>query len=403
MDTIDDKRNKFESKIQIGSELLSSLSSYQQVGGILKLEKKIRQELLFLNKVVTSGIMKNEHLLSSNIHHFSSLVACILQSANVIAVLETLSYVNENDIRCKLCVDIVADKGHRWIKVIARNPKALSQVSVGDAEYGQKSIIDHAIEYLTCARQNLHLFEPPQVCFNFTNGICIELADELSAMGIDVIGTRIVITKSKNDDSNDNILVSNEDSISSCSCDPENNISTSNQIIKRNESIKKINLDVTTLIAYVSSLTNGGENWIFKEPLLNQQAVWERERPVKPILDEILEGREYICCRTAHNEFVEIMRVLGGPSEKARAEDLLKNVQIVDDVPFPGLKLCGKIKQRSSLIFGTGHHHKVVTVTANKGFLRAAKLQGFNIAAFIHESRALTEIKQSSIFVPACS
>ncbi|RZF39850.1 hypothetical protein LSTR_LSTR000498 [Laodelphax striatellus] len=395
MDVTDDIRNKFELKIQSGNELLTSLSSFQGVPGIMKLQKKIKQELLFLNKVIASENMKNEHLLSSNIHHFSSLVACILHSTNVVAVLETLSYVNENDIRCKLCVDIVAEKGHRWIKVIARNPKALSQASVGDAEYGQKSIIDHGIEYLTCARQNLHLFEPPQVCFNFTNGICVQLANELSGMGIDVIGSRINIFNARSDDSLGNNLVNEEDSVSNRLCYPDDNNSTTN-LMKRFDCIKKINLDVTTLIAYVSSLTNGGENWSFKEPLLNQQAVWERERPVKPILAEILEGREYICCRTAYNEFLEIMRVLGGPSEKARADEFLKKVQIVEDTPFPGLKLCGKIKQRSSLIFGTGHHHKVVTVTANKGFLRAAKLQGVNIAAFVHESRALTEIKQES-------
>jgi hypothetical protein len=31
----------------------------------------------------------------------------------------------------RICVDIVAKKGQQWIKVIARNPKALSQLSTG--------------------------------------------------------------------------------------------------------------------------------------------------------------------------------------------------------------------------------------------------------------------------------
>lgn len=44
------------------------------------------------------------------------------------------------------------------------------------------------------------------------------------------------------------------------------------------------------MIAYVSSLTNGGSDHLFHDPLLNQQAEWERRRPVKPILDALFQG-----------------------------------------------------------------------------------------------------------------
>lgn len=61
--------------------------------------------------------------------------------------------------------------------------------------------------------------------------------------------------------------------------------------------VSKFNLDITTLIAYVSSLTNGGCHYEFKEPVLKQQAEWERLRPVKPILDKIFEGNvQVILC-----------------------------------------------------------------------------------------------------------
>lgn len=53
---------------------------------------------------------------------------------------------------------------------------------------------------------------------------------------------------------------------------------------------ERLNLDVTAMIAYVSSLTNGGSNFKFKEPLLTQQAEWERERPAKPLLDKAFKG-----------------------------------------------------------------------------------------------------------------
>ena len=39
---------------------------------------------------------------------------------------------------------------------------------------------------------------------------------------------------------------------------------------------------------------------------------------------------------------------------------------------------------------------KVVTVSANSGFVRAAQGQGINLAVIIHESRALTEGKMPS-------
>lgn len=54
--------------------------------------------------------------------------------------------------------------------------------------------------------------------------------------------------------------------------------------------IDTLNLDITSMLAYVSSLTNGSNCWDFNEPILNQQAEWEVQSPVKPILDKLFEG-----------------------------------------------------------------------------------------------------------------
>lgn len=62
----------------------------------------------------------------------------------------------------------------------------------------------------------------------------------------------------------------------------------SNSLTNRPE--ERLNLDVTAMIACVSSLTNGGCNFKFKEPLLTQQAEWERDRPAKPLLDKAFQG-----------------------------------------------------------------------------------------------------------------
>ena len=73
--------------------------------------------------------------------------------------------------------------------------------------------------------------------------------------------------------------------------------------------------------------------------------------------------------------FEDIMDTLGGVTEKERAKELMSRVTVVPDVPHPGLRVCGKLKQRSVTIFGTGHAMQALTVTANEGFVRAAKNQ----------------------------
>lgn len=52
-----------------------------------------------------------------------------------------------------------------------------------------------------------------------------------------------------------------------------------------------LNLDVTTMLAYISSVSNGSANWIFQEPILTEQAEKERQSPLKPVLDNLFMGK----------------------------------------------------------------------------------------------------------------
>lgn len=63
----------------------------------------------------------------------------------------------------KITVDMVCDGGLTWIKVIARNPKSLSQICMGNGSYGVRSIIDQAEEYVMCAQLHPCLFQTPKV------------------------------------------------------------------------------------------------------------------------------------------------------------------------------------------------------------------------------------------------
>lgn len=151
--------------------------------------------------------------------------------------------------------------------------------------------------------------------------------------------------------------------------------------------IRTLNLDVSTLLAYVSNMTNGHANFVYREPLLTGQAEWERSRPVKPFLEELFKGKELVVCKTAYKNFMDIIEVIGGPAETARARELEKRLRIVDDAKdgriIERLSVGGKIKNRSRLVFATGESTKSITVSANEGFVRAARMQVY-IPFFCH-------------------
>lgn len=168
-----------------------------------------------------------------------------------------------------------------------------------------------------------------------------------------------------------------------------------------NQVNSKLNVDITTMLAYVSELSNGGSNFRFNEKLLDEQAAAERKEPILPTLDKIFEGKELICCETAVKSFDEIIALLAGPKEKLRAEELKKRMTILPDVEQPeriiNLDLSSQIKDRSRKIFAFGIHHEAITVSSNVGFKRSAKMKNLDIPMITHQARALTEEKQTEI------
>lgn len=226
----------------------------------------------------------------------------------------------------------------------------------------------------------------------------MNLASKLESVGIVVEGTRL-----RNLDEH-----------------AEYDISLPSELSTENTShITKLNIDVSAMLAYVSSVTNGScDKYEFTVPVLAQQAAWECTRPVKPILDTLFKDKKLYCCQTAKDNFMNILYTVGGLNEQVRGEEFLtritvlpddamvkdtavvdentemfSNVQYTSDKP---LEIGGKIRERSLLIFSFGDRIQAVTVSSNDGFVRAAKQQGINFVVFIHESRALTEQKEQS-------
>lgn len=81
---------------------------------------------------------------------------------------EDVQYVDfpikkRGDKKTYIRVDVVANEGRTWIKVIARNPKALNDIALGRSNYGAKSILDHAECFSFAADDNLQYFTRPKV------------------------------------------------------------------------------------------------------------------------------------------------------------------------------------------------------------------------------------------------
>ena len=265
-------------------------------------------------------------------------------------------------------IDFIANNNQTWVKIIARNSESIKDEVLGRCEYGSKSILAVAHEFLEVASSQLNFFRPPKVVFDFLNPIDENLEKALEEKGI-VIGRKFREATSVSKD------------------------------VEDYESFK-LNIDITTMLAYVSELSNGGTNCRFNEKLLEEQAMTERKEPIKPILDKVFEGKQLICCETAVKSFDEIIELLAGPNEKLRAKDLKKKVQILPDIEEPekviNLELSSQIKERSRKIFAFGIYHKAITVSSNAGFKRAAKMKNLDIPMITHSARALTELKQSN-------
>ncbi|XP_063985073.1 UPF0415 protein C7orf25 homolog isoform X2 [Diachasmimorpha longicaudata] len=371
-------------KISNGHELMKKLKTQEDVRGVGKLIRKINQEIRFLEKVRSTDSVKREHLQSTNLIHLSALVERLLISKNPTEVMKPFK-IPDSDSR--LTVDIVCNGGATWIKVIARNARALTLISLGNGEYGQKSVLDQAESYLKCAAVYPHHYKSPEIIFYFAYGIETSLSSQLEELGVQVEGEKI---EGGEISSWPERLEESEDGISSSGVNPVLDDSQNSAVKFPTElkihldspravpsnAVETLNLDVSTLLAY---------------------AEWERNRPLKPFLDQLFHGKSLQVCRTAYKNFMDIVNVIGGPQETARSHELMSRVVVVEDATegrILNLSIGGKIKPRSRLVFATGESTRSFTVSANEGFVRAARMQEIECTAILHEPRSLSELKE---------
>lgn len=121
------------------------------------------------------------NIFCSNLVYFTYFVNILEKTKSVYEV--DLLFKSQIPVR----IDIVADNGHTWIKVIARNSKALSDTARGMSNYGSKSILDHARSFAIAASQNLHCFKRPKVIYQFINNNSYILSKFIVTMKVDSV------------------------------------------------------------------------------------------------------------------------------------------------------------------------------------------------------------------------
>ncbi|KTG03092.1 hypothetical protein cypCar_00009700 [Cyprinus carpio] len=430
--------NTLQDRIRVAKELLERVDKIcsrqdREVEGRAKLCSKLRAELKFLQKVEAGKVViKESHLQSTNLTHLRAIVESAENLENVVSVLHVFAYEGPDGQKQTLVVDVVANSGHTWVKAIGRKAEALHNIWQGRGQYGDKSVIRQAEDFLEASRQQPVQYSNPHIIFAFYNGVSSPMADRLKEMGLsvrgDIVAVNTMIGGGEEEEDEDE-----EDSEDKHGCVEEDQEVENEALVEEEEEVddnddsddtelmhtrvdrdtivaslafptevkvdvcNRVNLDITTLITYVSSLSHGNCHFTFKEVVLTEQAAQERQEKVLPRLEDFMKGKELFACHSAVEDFRVILDTLGGPGEKSRAKELLARLKVVPDQPSERtrrLVTSSKVNRRSLMIFGTGDTLQAITMTANSGFVRSAANQGVRYSVFIHQPRALTEGKE---------
>ncbi|KAL2097564.1 hypothetical protein ACEWY4_006771 [Coilia grayii] len=424
-----------QDRIRVAKELLERVDQLcsrqtRDVEGRAKLCSKLRAELKFLQKVEAGKVqIKESHLQSTNLTHLRAIVESAESLEGVASVLHVFAYEGPDGQKQTLVVDVVANNGHTWVKAIGRKAEALHNIWQGRGQYGDKSVVCQAEDFLEASRQQPVQYSNPHIIFAFYNGVSSPMADRLREMGIsvrgDIVAVNTVIDERDREEEDGSSSEEEQGVIDHEPVEEEEEEEENDEEeeedgedgelmhtrVDRDTIVARLsfptevkvdvcnraNLDITTLITYVSSLSHGRCHFAFKEQVLTEQASQERQEKVLPKLEEFMQGKELFACESAVHDFRVILDTLGGPGEKARAQELLARLKVVPDEPSERtnrLVISSKVNRRSLMIFGTGDSLRAVTMTANSGFVRAAANQGVRYSVFIHQPRALTEGKE---------
>ncbi|XP_049850497.1 UPF0415 protein C7orf25 homolog [Schistocerca gregaria] len=368
--------------------------SFSKTEGINKLLHRITSELSFLNILAEKVKENNDTLerhatLYNNLAYYEALVVRLLKERpeNVDAIfkvyhLEESEMANEtptnhNLSRCE--VDIVCNGGASWIKIKAISLDRINWLCEHPASFEQE-VFKLAKKLVKTASQNTVHYRHPLVIFHFSHGVTAHLAHQLQSIDIHIEG---LITKCSCHELSVNSNQLGLSDYPNSRCLSEVGIQTPTCV----------NFDVTSLIYLTSDITNGENDYYYKNKVLGQQALEERTAPSLSKFKQFLKGKRLITTEAAYEKFMEILNLLGGTKEKSRAQNILKDIEIVPNNPSKDILLLKgrKITQLNQIIFGTAISIMATTATSNSVFVRSIREKRIMLSVYLHPARALTE------------
>lgn len=273
-------------------------------------------------------------------------------------------------------------------------------MTLGNCGFGTKSIIDSVERLADVAKDNMVGFATPHLAVLCGGGVYDCVAQEIRRVGGCVVG-EVVQCKDPfcclHDEDKDS---DGENSAGDVLPNTSHHGTAPDEADPAGSCVQtkpRVNLDVSTMICLVSELTHTPQQGSrpYRDSVVEKMSRCERADPVLPHLLPLLKDKELLACPTALASFRTIISTIAGPNEKRRAEELLARVAVIDGPPSDrcaALRPSARIKSIPQEVFGVGDQHRVVTISANSGFVRAARSQGVVLTVALHDSRALAEM-----------
>ncbi|KAI9316853.1 hypothetical protein BX666DRAFT_1947502 [Dichotomocladium elegans] len=420
--------------------------------GLYRYTNALNAEIGFLDKLLEDPTrIKKEYIQSSNLSYLEAVHEAMASTCNIKEIMQLMSVPPSDDrvwmpraaqMRNRsVKVDVVAESGLVWIKVIARNAKGLrfdmaglehededeeDELSSDDDDFAaaaavaggfdQLPIFKKAREYLASASAHQVHFRTPLVVFAFMrldaaeDGLIERIMNQLRDMGI------VVHTAAS---------AGLEDTYKPLLGDwPLTSLST-----------PALNLDVSTVLALISEMAhNPCEPSQVEGEALQIQAGREQIAPALPVLKAIVEGKELCMVQSAYDRLENIVNIVGGHREQARFRFLFRKdehddaasssfdrglwtqlpplqISVIPDKPSDrfkrlleppsqkgklnnGRKIRTRFSEFHAVIFGSGDAYRMTTVTAIQWMETALADAGLtSIAIISHEPRSLAEQK----------
>lgn len=379
------------------AELTCELAEYDDLNlpGARKFHNKLVKERQFLEKALATSASEEilyRKINTSNINYLRGVMWKLKEElasteGEVVGLFRKFLSSNtkkpkkrktKSDRFAEIEVDIVANGGKKWIKVKAQKPESIQHDIIAKEKARTVVALARALAHHASLKP-IH-FSPPECVLYFASGVTPDVRKLVEDEGVKTEGETVESSWS----------LFEENSDESYSDEAECKITVATEAQK----ITAVNLDTTTLITYISDLTNGGGRE-FDSESLQMMALDEVENPALPAIMRHLEGRSWIVCETAVQSLKSLVEILAGEREKARVEELLERVKIVPDQrsSYIDKVKCRKLSEKNKIIFGTGHTLRIPTVTSNGKLIRSVLSLGVDLYVLTHPARPLTEKK----------